>query len=256
MRPIVGLIPAAGRATRLALDRGSKEVLPVTGPDGSSRPVIANLLEAMSRAGVERAFVVLRRGKWDVPEVLVDLAEPGWPELAWIVTPGTGSIPETVGVAGPWLQDSEVVLGFPDVSFTPRNAMTGLLAARALANDDITLALFPSDRPDKTDMVEIADGSVTGFRVKPGPSELTHTWILAGWGPRFTRFLSAHLETLHAIGPKATELQLSQVFAAALADGLSIGGHFVAGGTFIDIGTPEDLERAGGSRSGSIEGDS
>jgi glucose-1-phosphate thymidylyltransferase len=255
MRSLVGLIPAAGRATRLALERGSKEIVPLVRTDGTSSPVITTLLTAMGRAGVERAFVVLRRGKWDIPDLLAEISEPGWPSLAYVVTPGTRSIPETIGVAGPWLHGSDVVLGFPDVRFTPRAAMTDLLAARALGNDDITLALFPSDRPDKTDMVEISGSTVNGFRVKPGPSELKYTWILAAWGPRFTSFLAQHLEQTRRASVASPELQMSQLFAAALEHGLSIGGHFVAGGAFIDVGTPEDLERAGGRRPAAGTGD-
>lgn len=243
-RPI-GLIPAAGRATRLGLDDGSKEIVSVASETGS-RPVIEVLLDAMGSAGIPKTFVVLRDNKWDVPETLTRRHRDAWPHLAYLVTPGTGSIPETIDVAYRFVRDADVILGFPDVSFRPQQALAGLLTARRRTDHDVVLGLFPSDRPDKTDMVETGGSLVTGFRIKPGPSELTHTWILAIWGPRFTDFLHEYLVRPGSGGAKRddVELQMSQVFEAALERDLSIGAHFVQDGSFIDIGTPDDLARA------------
>ena len=72
-REVVGLIPAAGRATRIAQLPCSKEVYPVgfkTGGEGNTpvpKVVCHYLLEKMRLAGVTRAFIVLREGKWDIP---------------------------------------------------------------------------------------------------------------------------------------------------------------------------------------------
>ena len=245
MPPPIGLIPAAGRATRLGLEKGSKEIVPVASETGS-RPVIEILLDAMGWAGIDNTYVVLRDTKWDVPATLLHRQREAWPQLAYLMTPGTGSIPETVDVAHPFVRDADVVLGFPDVWFRPRPALAGLLAARARADHDVVLALFPSERPDKTDMVEVEGALVTGLRTKPGPCDLTHTWILATWGPRFTSFLHGYLDasSTHEADEAPLELQMSHVFEAALTRGISIGAHFVHDGHFIDIGTPDDMARA------------
>ena len=213
---------------------------------GVRRPVITLLLDAMAAAGVAAAYVVLRRGKWDVVERLAERADRA-PRLAWVVTEATRSIPETLARARPFLLGSDVLLGFPDVVFRPLEAPRVLCEARRRRGGDVTLGLFPSDRPDKTDMVELDGEAVTGFRVKPGPCELDFTWLLATWGERFTEFLGAHLATTGGAPPADAplpELQMSQVLAAALDAGLTIGGVRFPEGEFIDVGTPGDLARA------------
>jgi glucose-1-phosphate thymidylyltransferase len=68
---VVGLIPAAGHATRLAPLPFSKELYPIgfhEGPHGPRPKVVAHyLLEKLHAAGIRRVFVVLRDGKWDIP---------------------------------------------------------------------------------------------------------------------------------------------------------------------------------------------
>ena len=69
---IVGLVPAAGTASRLGRLPCSKEILPVEfqpgGADASPRSRVAAdwLLEGMGQGGADRAIVVLRAGKWDI----------------------------------------------------------------------------------------------------------------------------------------------------------------------------------------------
>ena len=250
MEPPVGLIPAAGAGTRLGA-RGSKELVPVAGPAGSepeARPVILTLLGAMKAAGVETAYVVLRRSKTDIPEQLAKRPE-ATPRLNYIATSPTRSIPETLDRARPFVSGHDVLLGFPDIVLQPASAAAELLAARRRTGDDVTLALFPSDRPDKTDMVELDGERVRGFRVKPGPWELQHTWLLATWDDCFTDFLAEYLRRHGGRPPPGSrldELQISQVLQAALAEGLTIGARVFPDGRFVGVGTPEDLARAQG----------
>ncbi len=100
----------------------------------------------------------------------------------------------------------------------PVEAVGEVLAARDRTGADVVLGLFPSERPDKTDMVEVAQGRVAGCRIKPGPCELAYTWILATWGDDFTRFLGAYLERTGGEvppGSRLPELQISEVLAEA-----------------------------------------
>src|SRR5437764_12541991 len=69
--PLVGLIPAAGRAERLGPLPCSKELLPIgfrETPRGPAPKVAGHyLLERFRAAGVRRAFLVLHESKWDIP---------------------------------------------------------------------------------------------------------------------------------------------------------------------------------------------
>ncbi|MCZ6727090.1 MAG: NTP transferase domain-containing protein [Acidobacteria bacterium] len=246
-RPLIGLVPAAGRATRLGDISGCKELLRVPGPagDGEQRPVAEYLLRAMAQAGVERAYIVLRHGKWDIP-ARFGPALPDGPRLAYLVTPGTASIPATLDVAYPFVRDANVVTGFPDSCFTPGDAVARAVCRHLTGGAGVTLALFRSDRPDKTDMVELDGGRVSGFRVKPGPSELEYTFGAAVWGPELTEFMHALLAQREAsAGEKLTysELQISEVLGAALAAGIVIDADISPAGRYVDVGTPEDLAR-------------
>ena len=189
--PIVGLIPAAGKATRLHGVGGSKELQRVRAPidGGEPTPVAQYLLQAMAEAGVERAYVVLRAGKWDIPShFALATPAPAFP-LAYLVTRGTSSIPASLDLAYPWVRGATVVTGFPDSCFAPLDAVRRAVERHRRGRAAVTLALFPSDRPEKTDMVEIEGERVVGLRVKPGPCALDYTFGAAVWGPEFTRFL-------------------------------------------------------------------
>lgn len=272
---VIGLLPAAGRATRLAGLEGSKEVQWVaTAAGGERRPVALATLEALALGGVERALVLLRHGKWDVA---AHLGSGGGtlPQLGYVTTAGTGSIAESLDLAYPFVQSAECVLGFPDCLFEPRDAVARLLAHRGIdpagerrgGRAAVTLALFPTDRPDKTDMVEVdVEGRVRGFELRPGAgTRLTWTWLLAAWGGELAELLHARVgrksvrsgrESSRARGEAGGEpneesdrgsvavTSMSQIFAAALAAGLEIDSVRFPEGSFLDIGTPEDLERA------------
>jgi glucose-1-phosphate thymidylyltransferase len=230
-QPLVLLVPAAGYGRRLGLDT-HKATLEVDGEPAGGR-----LLRAAADAGIGERYLVVRPTDADLARRLGD---PGARAIA--IEP-TASVPETVarGLAS-LADDTAIALGFPDVLYEPADALTTLVETfGARADLAVLLGLFPTDRPDKADMVECAAGRVTRILVKPGACALGRTWLLALWRPPFSRFLAAHLA--HRV-PSPHELQLSDVLNAAIAAGLAVGGLDFPGGSHLDIGTPEDLERA------------
>ncbi|HEY7213872.1 MAG TPA: hypothetical protein VIC28_04540 [Thermoanaerobaculia bacterium] len=123
--PLVGLIPAAGRAERLGPLPCSKELLPVgfrETPKGPVPKVVGHyLLERFRAGGIRQVFMVLHESKWDIPRYfgsgeIADVA------LAYLSIPGSRSVPETLDRAYPFVRDSLVALGFPDVIFEPVDA--------------------------------------------------------------------------------------------------------------------------------------
>ena len=74
----VGIVPAAGWATRIDPLPCSKELYPIGfrsvdgGPSVRPKAVCLCLLEKMKRAGVTSAYIVLPEGTWDIPTYLGD----------------------------------------------------------------------------------------------------------------------------------------------------------------------------------------
>jgi len=89
---VVGVIPAAGRGTRLQPLQCSKEIVPVgqviDSRTGVARPKVAveYLLEKFRHAGITRTVIVLRDGKWDIPAYLQEGCDVGL-SLAYVVIP-------------------------------------------------------------------------------------------------------------------------------------------------------------------------
>ena len=77
-REIVGLVPAAGKATRLGQLPCSKELYPYgfhyAGRDKKLSPKVVGhfLLEKMRLANIKKVYIILREGKWDIPKYFGD----------------------------------------------------------------------------------------------------------------------------------------------------------------------------------------
>jgi glucose-1-phosphate thymidylyltransferase len=245
-RDVVGLIPVAGHARRLPGLPCSKEILPVGFPGEEPRPACLHLLEYLREAGVRRAFLVLRRGKWDIP-ALLGAGEGAGLELAYVVVDETAGIVHTLDRAFGFVEDRIVALGFPDTLIRPPDAFARLLERQRARNADVVLGMFPTDRPEKTDMVRVdADGRVCELVVKDASSRLTHNWALAVWNPRFTRFLHEFVSQPRRLLEETGggELYPGHVLRAGIREGLHVEGVTFAEGRFLDVGTPDDLRRA------------
>lgn len=248
MREIWGLVPAAGRATRLGRRRGpSKEILPV-GSDGS-RIACQDLFDNFRLAGVRHALVLLRQGKWDVAKRLAQGDEFGV-ELAYRVLAPTRGVPFTLAAAEPFLGDRAVALGFPDILVQPRDLLARLVRRHENERTDVALALAPCDRPQASDLVDVdARGRVRAIEIKPERTRLKWTWAFAVWTPRFTRYLGRWCAEFNARSARlGREPYVSDVLLAAMRDGFEIATLAVPEARLLDIGTPETLARASTQR--------
>jgi glucose-1-phosphate thymidylyltransferase len=241
---LIGLVPAAGSASRVGPLPCSKEVWPVGFQQRPRvRPIVAAeyLLGGMVEAGVARAYVVLRRGKWDIPAQFSERSCPR-PELAFLTTEGTAGVPFTIDHAYPWVRGRTVVFGFPDIIFRPSGVYSALLDRLRSAGSDVVLSLFPATNPAKMDMVEVgAEGRVRDIVIKPDRTALDLTWIHCVWRTAFTDFLH---DFVAGQATADTEIHVGDVIRAAISAGMSVTGVIVEGGEYLDIGTPEDLMRA------------
>jgi glucose-1-phosphate thymidylyltransferase len=198
------------------------------------------LLERFQAGGVRRALMVLHESKWDVPRYF-GTGEMADVALAYLSIPGSRSVPETLDRAFPFTEEAIVALGFPDVIFEPIDAYARLIERQAATGADLVLGLFPTERFRTTDMVELGpDGRVRRVEVRPERTTLRFNWLIAVWGPAFTRLLH------EAVRDRSMEeeLQIGAVVQAAVASGLHVEGVEFPEGSYRDIGTPDQLAAA------------
>lgn len=243
--PLFGLIPAAGRAVRLGPLPCSKELLPIGFRETPSGPVpkVAGhyLLERFRAGGVRRIFMVLHESKWDVPRYF-GTGEMADVDLAYLSISGSRSVPETLDRAFPFVENAVVALGFPDVIFQPVDAYARLIERQAATGADLVLGIFPAERCQTTDMVELApDGRVIRLEIRPASTALRYNWLIAVWGPAFSRLLR---ETVQNAPSLDAELQIGAVVAGAVTAGLHVEGVEFPAGSYRDIGTPDQLAAA------------
>ena len=234
----VGLIPAAGIGSRLPDRTGSKEMIGV-GPAGT--PAIAHLLDAFATADIRDLYVVTRPQKRDIAAHLARV----WPAERYqtVLTEGTSGVPETVALGLADCLDRDVAFGFPDILFAPDDAVARLVRTLRSGRADVVLGLFPTDTPQKMDMVDLDEGGrVVLIDIKPEATTLALTWILAVWRPSFSAHLLASVQSAVAAG-KPLE-HLGHALLSAMSAGLDVRGVPFPDGRSLDIGTPDDLVRA------------
>lgn len=253
---LVGVIPAAGIARRLGQIPCSKELLPVGGhnrgkePGSKLKAVSHYLLERFQHANVSKAYIILRKGKWDIPEFYGDGKDLGFP-IAYLIMDLPFGVPYTLDQAYLFMKNSTVLFGFPDIIFQPEDAFSQLLKKKAETESAILLGLFPSERPEKADMVQFdKEGRIKGICIKPDSTDLLYAWIIAVWGPDFTEFLHEYVikskKALNRIKSHndmngVKEIFLGEVIQEWVRKNLKIDYLIFKEGNYIDIGTAEDL---------------
>jgi glucose-1-phosphate thymidylyltransferase len=206
---IVGVIPAAGYATRLQPLPGSKEVVPVRG-----RPVMDYLVERMRRGGCTRMRVVTRSEKDDV---IAHAQELG----AEVVVAYPKSVSESFRAGMQGLHDEDIVLiGFPDTLWEPETGYVPLVHAVA-AGCDVALGLFrisPADLTRSDVVVFDREGHITGIDVKPARPRSEWIWGCAAgraqtWsGLHRAEWPGSYIDLLCREGLQVQGFRLSEVW--------------------------------------------
>jgi len=247
MNDVVGLLPAAGRGSRLGPIPCSKEIMPLGFQRGreAALPVwepvtaIEGHLRVLQLAGAQRCAIVINEGKADIVRYLGNGDRYNL-SIAYLHQPHPRGMPYALDLAAPWIGGATTLFSMPDTLIMPTNTMARLLAHHRAHGSDLTLGLFPTSTPHKFGMVERdAAGKIINFVDKPAYSQLDLMWGLAVWSPRFTAVLSTFLAHLP---PSGIEVVLSDVFLAALQQGLHVDGLVLHDAHYHDIGTPEDFQ--------------
>lgn len=253
-REVIGLIPCAGHATRIAPLPCSKELLPVglrRIGDGSWRPKVVShhLLEKMREGGVSRAFFVLRKGKWDIPEYYGNGAAIGM-DLGYLVMGRPYGPPYTLDEAYPFVRGARIAFGFPDILFGPRDAFARALERLAATRADLVLGLYRVSDTRIADMVAVDRGRrVRELVIKPAETKLKFGWVFAVWTPKFTEFMHEYLGVPRTTAERPgiglpAELTVGEVIQAAISEGLVTQSVIFPRRTYLDIGTPDNLIEA------------
>jgi len=251
-RQLIGLLPAGGQAKRISPLPMSKELYPVGFQDfhqkNQWRPKVVchYLLEKMQLAGINKAYFILRPGKWDIPAYFGDGKMLAM-SLGYLIADLPYGVPFTLDQAYPFVQDAAIALGFPDILFQPEDAYARILARLQATKADVVLGLFPTNRPQKAGMVAYDDtGRVKLIVEKPPQSDLRYMWGIAVWTPTFTEFLHQYLIPLKADATlsQKPEIPIGDVIQAGIEQGLHVQAEAFSDGSYLDIGTPEDLVKA------------
>jgi NDP-sugar pyrophosphorylase family protein len=217
---VVGVIPAAGYATRLQPLSSSKEVIEVGG-----RPVIDYVIDRMRLARCDELRVVTRPEKTDV---IAHVRRRG----ARLVLGHPRTSSESFALGLDALAPNDIVLlGWPDILWAGEDTYVRLVAA-VEDGHEVVLGLFETaDDLSRWDTVTVeSDGRVIG--VHPKASEPPSTVV---WAPAAARRRALE-------GLESAEWPGSH-FDALCRKGVPIHGIRFPG-RCTDIGTREDLERA------------
>jgi NDP-sugar pyrophosphorylase family protein len=216
---LVGIVPAAGHATRLGQLAQSKETVVVRG-----RPVMDFLLERMTAAGVDELRVVTRPAKEDVTAHASGLG-------ARVVHGHPRDVAESLRLGAEGLAESdEVLFGFPDTLWEPMEGFARLLGPLR-EGADVVLGLFRTPDAARSDVVILGEaGRVRRIDVKPPEPESDLIWGCAATRAGVIRRLEPGEEP---------GVRFSAMAAAGDVRGIWLSGDW------LDIGTPEALRRAG-----------
>ena len=234
---MLGIVPAAGAATRLQPLAFSKEMLPVGSvfdEHGVERPKAVSefLVERMIHAGADRVCFILSPEKADI----IPYYARHWAarRFCYVVQERPFGLCDALFRALHVMRDDEdVLIGLPDTIWFPVDGFSRL-TTRALS-----FLLFPVDDPDRFDAVLTEpDGQVREIRVKSAQPDTN--WV---WGA--FRMPAPLFRTLHALWsePGRGDEYVGTLVNAYLArGGAAVGVR--AGEHYYDVGTVDGYRAA------------
>ena len=235
----VGIIPAAGLASRLGPLGYPKELLPITyvqGEDGHLRPlpVIEASLRQLRTAGIPRAMVITSERKPELAQYLGGGGAIGL-DIAYVQQTKAEGLAAAVALTLPWTQGAASCLLLPDTIVRPLDALKTMRTAFETRGADLVLGVFPTAKPRELGPVRFDSAMrVTEVQDKPAHTDLANSWGLAIWGAPFSDLVAA--------APAGANLGL--LFNQAAQSGLNVIACWFEEGEFHDVGTPKGLAEA------------
>jgi glucose-1-phosphate thymidylyltransferase len=235
---LIGLIPAAGKGVRLGLPY-PKELYPII-RNNHYKPVSQFVLDNLTRANVRHIVFVINETKHQLIAYFGDGHRFGC-NISYVVQEPVDAQSKSTSPGLANALDSAyhltagktVFFGMADTIMQPRDALAQAYA-QAHPDFDVVLILFPTERPEKFGMVRFdANDRVIEIVDKPRKTDLTEMWGSIIWRPRFTDYLHT------CVGQGVSDF--AQIMNSAIADGLQFRCVHVVNGTYIDLGTYEEI---------------
>ena len=250
MPKFIGVLPAAGRGSRMGTIPCSKEIMPLgfqlqhDQDPPYWRPVttLEQHIHALRVAGADCVLIIINDAKDDLVRYIGNGERFGL-SVAFVLAPSNikaQGTPGSINLAAPWIGEHTTLLALPDTLITPIDTMAQLAHSHKQNGADLTLGMFRTSTPYKFGMVRFdRQDEIVGFVDKPPYSDLVWMWGIAAWSERFTKFLDAFLAQASYSAP---EIVLSEIFEASLKAGLNIQGIKFERSQYHDTGTPEDFQ--------------
>lgn len=235
---LIGLVPAAGKGVRLGLPY-PKELYPII-HDNRYKPVSQYVLDNLTMAGLNHVVFVVNETKHQLLGYFGNGQRFGC-HISYIVqeqTNGNGDstspgLAHALDSAHHLIRGKTVCFGMADTIMQPQDVFARVVAALQ-PDDDVALALFPTERPEKFGMVRLdGDRRVQAIVDKPRHTDLTQMWGCIVWRPRFTEYLHAAVCEGRA--------DFAEIMNSAMRAGLCFRGVPMTGSTYIDLGTYEEI---------------
>lgn len=239
MEEIIGLIPAAGKGVRLGLPF-PKELYPVIRNHGY-KPISQYVVENLTNAGLHHIVFVVNENKhqlmahfgsgqrfdcnisYVVQEIVEGRTKSTSPGLA-----------HALDSAYHLVKGKTVFFGMADTLMLPNDIFKRIVAATD-TEYDVLLGTFSTNNPQKFGMVKRdASGRVSAIEDKPKVTQLTEMWGCIVWRPGFT-------EHLHKCVLEQGISDFAEIMNSAIGNGLKFRAVHQQSGTYIDLGTYEEI---------------
>ncbi|MBZ9996852.1 sugar phosphate nucleotidyltransferase [Mesorhizobium sp. BH1-1-4] len=226
---MLGIVPAAGRGSRIQPLGFSKELLPVGSRlDGQTeRPCAVSeyLVRRMVQAGVDKICFIIGSGKSDILEYYA--AGYGDAAALFVVQPQPVGLCDAIFRAAPLVAPDEVVLvGLPDTIWFPEDGFC------QLPDDQLSFLLFPVDSPEFFDAV-VTDDDERVIEIQVKRQDASTNWV---WGAfKMPGHILHRLAALWRERDGGDEYIGTLINAYLAAGGVAYGVK--AGSAYVDVGT-------------------
>ncbi len=239
MEELIGLIPAAGKGVRLGLPY-PKELYPVI-RNNHYKPISQFVVDNLVNAGLKHIVFVVNETKHQLMGYFGSGQRFGC-DISYVVqevvegrTKSTSpGLANALDSAYHLVKGKTVFFGMADTLMQPGDVFRQVHAA-ARPEDDVLFGMFATSRPDKFGMVRMdEENRVIKIDDKPKTTSLTEMWGCIVWRPAFTEYL-------HQRVCEEGVSDFAKIMNDAIASGMCFRGVPMPDGTYIDLGTYEEI---------------